>query len=294
MYIRVDRDGWLKGKRVNACCADARDLLLRLEFCADNQGAFEADMDLLLSNAYPRGTPSEEDAERWLHELVERGLVTLYHNNGDRFGYVIDYPATQEFRTTNAPKCDHPAPDGGFQWRPCHRFDEYRAWVRGDKVESSRVGGRQTASERQAKVTTPRQSAPDGALSSSSSSSSEDKSAGADAPPPTKKRKKKQKGDKPKGPNVYSLWLDCHDAMGRPRPVSSGKETAASKRISDWAVSNMIDVEHVKWALWYYLEDSDNFIVKNGHSLALLPDRIAEYVHRRQLEEKRAKAEGIA
>lgn len=83
---------------------------------------------------------------------------------------------------------------------------------------------------------------------------------------------KKIEGDKPQ---VFREWCDINKASGREYPAPTGPDTRASKSLGN-IVPNA-DIRRCVMKL--FLEDDDDFLVKQGHPLRMLLGRINAYLN---------------
>lgn len=76
--------------------------------------------------------------------------------------------------------------------------------------------------------------------------------------------------------NGWAIWIDVNRELGRKDPSAFGPETSAAKNIMKALKDDPGKTADVMRA---YLRDRDSFLITNGHSLSLLPKRLAKYLN---------------
>jgi phage replication O-like protein O len=84
-----------------------------------------------------------------------------------------------------------------------------------------------------------------------------------------------EKSLKEKKPNAWGIWIDVNREFGRTDPFPIGKDTKAAKNI----LSQIKDSEKYADILRQFLDDNDNFLIQNGHSISFLTSRINKYLN---------------
>lgn len=84
-----------------------------------------------------------------------------------------------------------------------------------------------------------------------------------------------EKSLKEKKPNAWAIWVDINREFGRTDPFPIGKDTKAAKNI----LSQIKDSEKYADILRQFLDDNDNFLIQNGHSISFLTSRINKYLN---------------
>lgn len=121
-------------------------------------------------------------------------------------------------------------------------------------------------------------SAASGKRTSSPAKSGQKKPVGADAkrarrPATTKESKPYTETQKPgSGGYVWGAWVEVNRARGNPDPVPVGADIKAAGEIG-----KVLPAEETEPVLAAYLDDTDGFVVKQGHALRLLPGRLGAY-----------------
>ena len=76
--------------------------------------------------------------------------------------------------------------------------------------------------------------------------------------------------------NAWALWIDAWRSArpGAPDPLAAGPDTRAAKELGKLLDGDAVELSRIFAA---YLRDDDAFLTKQGHSLRLLPGRVAAY-----------------
>lgn len=101
-----------------------------------------------------------------------------------------------------------------------------------------------------------------------------------EAPPETAKQGKKKAlisqnpaEPAPKKIPAWAIWIDLHRERKMPDPMKSEKDTAASRNLAEY----IKDAVELKAVMAAYLDDSDAWVVKQGHALRHLQGKVAAY-----------------
>ena len=84
-----------------------------------------------------------------------------------------------------------------------------------------------------------------------------------------------EKSLKEQKPNAWAIWVDVNREFGRHEPFVVGRDTRAAKII----LNQIKDPEKYADILRQFLDDNDNFLIQNGHSISFLTSRINKYLN---------------
>lgn len=85
--------GYLRGRRINKVSLEAEAMFFRMHALADDFGNLEADN--LAVDAFPRRRVSDEQAAKWVHELVSVNLIRRYYIDGIDHLHIEDFEQLQ-------------------------------------------------------------------------------------------------------------------------------------------------------------------------------------------------------
>jgi hypothetical protein len=90
---------------------------------------------------------------------------------------------------------------------------------------------------------------------------------------PSTKKPSSRSREKPASVNAWKLWVDAHRDVNLPDPVTIGKDLAAGKALA----KAIPDAGELRELMDTYLADEDQWLMKQGHPLSILPSRINAY-----------------
>jgi len=93
---------------------------------------------------------------------------------------------------------------------------------------------------------------------------------------PSRKPSKKP-STKPDGGDVWRWWLEANESAGRTRPTRHSSNTSAGKSLSALVRAGDLTEDELKACMAAFLEDTDKFLISNGHALRFLPGRLDAY-----------------
>ena len=77
----------------------------------------------------------------------------------------------------------------------------------------------------------------------------------------------------PKKISAWAIWIDLHRERKMPDPMAADPDTAASRNLAKY----IADPVELKAVMAAYLDDSDAWVVKQGHALRHLQGKVAAY-----------------
>ncbi len=99
MPNRVIRESALYSPTLHQLSASAERLFWRLLLVADDFGRFAAASQVVANRCFPLARLTGAQVEPWLEELEAVGLVKLYQNNFNLYGYFIRWTKHHRMRT---------------------------------------------------------------------------------------------------------------------------------------------------------------------------------------------------
>jgi len=106
-----------QSRKVNEVSDQSALLFTWIQAHTDDYGRIEGETEDVLFLVVPRRRWSEEQVEAYLKELVEVGLLKMYHDEGRRYFEVYAFDEHQTFRSDRDRKSKYPAPkDYDTQW----------------------------------------------------------------------------------------------------------------------------------------------------------------------------------
>jgi len=120
MRIRSTKPEFWKSRRVASVSWDARLILKGLESYVDDNGVGVDDIELIVSDVFPRdmfanGRETVGRVSEGISELHRAGLLHRYEANGDRLLYIAFWDSIQ--RIDKPGKGRNPRPDGTFDYK---------------------------------------------------------------------------------------------------------------------------------------------------------------------------------
>ena len=120
MRIRSTKPEFWKSRRVASVSWDARLILKGLESYVDDNGVGVDDIELIVSDVFPRdmfanGRETVGRVSEGISELHRAGLLHRYEGGGDRLLYIAFWDSIQ--RIDKPGKGRNPRPDGTFEYK---------------------------------------------------------------------------------------------------------------------------------------------------------------------------------
>lgn len=122
--IRSIKNTLCADETLGECTIHARFLFVGLITQADDHGRFRSHAALVRGQVFPYDDLTVADVEAWIQELAQRGRITLYEVDGQRYGHIARWAKNQ--RVDNASQSELPPPPGTTDDPPAATRGELR------------------------------------------------------------------------------------------------------------------------------------------------------------------------
>lgn len=79
---------------------------------------------------------------------------------------------------------------------------------------------------------------------------------------------------------VWTAWSAANVGAGRHVPLRTNTDVASAGTIGEWVGGGQVTLEELRRLLGAFLADQESELLREGHPLHLLPERISRYVNR--------------